>query len=149
MDRACILYVNDEPEVLNSISMILERATYQVFTAASVSDAIRVLNSNHIDLVLFDCLPDRGWLAIEARRVNPQMRLLLYGGRIGASNLSCLDGVIQKPVSPVELLRAIDEVLHRGPADSTAGDTQPAADIREAALREVSPVMLKAKHQNS
>ncbi|MFB3917582.1 MAG: hypothetical protein ACE14M_12685 [Terriglobales bacterium] len=136
--------MDDEPEILNTISIVLERASYDVFTAASVADAIRVLNDHHIDLVLFDRLPDRGWLTIEARRINPQARLLLCAAGPDGSDLPWLDGVIQKPLTPVELLRTVDEVLHSGSVNTGASDNKAPADARQRA-----PLMAAVKPQNT
>jgi len=53
-DRESVLAVDDAPDTLELIERRLTAKRYRVFTASSVAEAIRLLNSTPIDLVITD-----------------------------------------------------------------------------------------------
>lgn len=55
-DKAVILCVDDEKNPLTLRKLVLERAGYEVLTASSADEAMRLLARNHIDLVVSDYL---------------------------------------------------------------------------------------------
>jgi len=108
---ASVLCVDDDPVVLRTIELILQSAGYVVCVAANVADAFPLLKARHFDLLLLDCVPDRGWLVEEARRMNPGVRVALCTGDVGPADLP-VDAVFHKPIRPPLLLRKISELLN-------------------------------------
>ena len=51
---ARLLILDDEPRILSALRRSLRREPYEVFTAESVAEALRILESEPIDLVLSD-----------------------------------------------------------------------------------------------
>ena len=49
-----LLILDDEPRILSSLRRSLRREPYEVFTAETVSDALHILDSEAIELVLSD-----------------------------------------------------------------------------------------------
>jgi CheY-like chemotaxis protein len=54
--KAVILCVDDEPNSLILRKLVLEKAGYQVFTADSSAQALEILSTEKVDLVLSDQL---------------------------------------------------------------------------------------------
>jgi hypothetical protein len=69
------------------------------------------LKAHHFDLLLMDCVPDRGWLTAEAKRMNPSVRIAVCTGDTECGELPLVDTVMHKPMSPPVLLRKISELL--------------------------------------
>jgi response regulator RpfG family c-di-GMP phosphodiesterase len=51
---AKLLIVDDDPRILSALRRALRREPYEIFTAESTSEALRVLEAEPIDLVLSD-----------------------------------------------------------------------------------------------
>ena len=49
-----LLILDDEPRILSALRRSLRREPYEVFTAETVPDALRILDAEDIDLVLSD-----------------------------------------------------------------------------------------------
>jgi len=111
-----ILCVDDEHAVLSTMQLILSSAHYQVLTAGTVPEAIAMVNAHRVDLILTDRLPERELLVQEAKRANPDTRILIHSGDLGsatsaASEIPGVDGFLMKPVAPRDLLQRIAELL--------------------------------------
>jgi len=113
---ASLLCVDDESVVLHKTKSILQRAGHIVFTASTVADAFSLIKTHHFDLLLLDCVPDRGWLTLEAKRINPSIRVALCTGDTDGGDLPLVDAVFHKLVSPPVLLQKISELLPASPA---------------------------------
>jgi DNA-binding response OmpR family regulator len=115
MAQPNILIVDDEASIRHFLKRILERAGYEVLSADSGSEALNLLESQHIDLLLTDIRMDRmsGVTLLEqVRKTYPEMAVILLTGhatvetavaalRQGATNY------LLKPVKNEELLEAI------------------------------------------
>jgi len=114
-----ILVVDDDNAVLTTVVGILERAQFQVLSAANGVDAIRLAKETKgkIDMLLSDVDmpllsgPDLGETLKTAR---PDIHVMLMsGGPHG--NLLVLNygwAFIQKPMVPAKLVQMITDVLH-------------------------------------
>ncbi|MGB6451797.1 MAG: response regulator, partial [Steroidobacteraceae bacterium] len=59
MNKPVVLIVDDEPDLLELVSLTLSRMSLETRTAADVASARRLLKSQHFDLCLTDMrLPD-------------------------------------------------------------------------------------------
>jgi DNA-binding response OmpR family regulator len=120
---ASILIVDDQPEILENIALVLESEGYQAFSASDGVEALELLQSRTVDLVLADIAMPRmngyqlyervrenpDWLAIPflfltARAMDSDIR---YGKELG------VDDYLVKPIEPEDLLAAVHGRLRR------------------------------------
>ncbi|MGA8271152.1 MAG: response regulator [Candidatus Sulfotelmatobacter sp.] len=124
--KETILLVEDEVFVRKAIAEALESAGYQVLSAESAAQAIRIRRecSESVDLLLADIVMpgiDGHELANEFRLLYPDVRILLMSGY--ASQLTTPDlspyrkEYLAKPFSIPTLLKRVREVLDRDPFD--------------------------------
>jgi CheY-like chemotaxis protein len=81
--KSTILLVDDEELPLMLRKLVLEKHDYGVITATSAADAVKILKSNHVDLVLTDQLMPGGTgtdLAREIRQLRLQLPVVLLSG---------------------------------------------------------------------
>jgi DNA-binding response OmpR family regulator len=120
---ASILVVDDNPDLLENIGLTLETAGYQVLTAEDGIDALNVLESNIVDLILADIgMPHmNGYQLYERTRQNPEWLMIpflfltaramdsdiRYGKELG------VDDYLTKPIEPEDLLATVNGKLRR------------------------------------
>lgn len=81
MLEARILVADDEKEILISCRKILERAGYEVATAADGAEALKILKSARFDLFFVDLrMPGRSGMEIVslARSIDPSMMIIMF-----------------------------------------------------------------------
>jgi two-component system, OmpR family, KDP operon response regulator KdpE len=117
-----ILVVDDDPEILELISEVLQPEGYRVITAVNAVQALSLIASRRISLVLLDImLPDLdGLSACRIIRGQTQIPVIMVSARTGEEEkIACLragaDDYITKPFSPGELAARVAAVLRRGP----------------------------------
>jgi CheY-like chemotaxis protein len=126
-----ILVVEDEPEMLTVITLLLERQGYTVLAAPTPGEAMRIAENHRgaIDLLLTDVImPEMNGrdLARNLRALHPGLRLLFMSGY--TANVIAHHGVleegvhfIQKPFSARDVAVKIREVLAGAPGDLHPG----------------------------
>jgi DNA-binding NtrC family response regulator len=119
MKKASILIVDDNEDILETLSAILEEKGYHTDTAKSGIEAIEKSTMNSYNVALLDGkLPDiEGTkLLTKIEETSPRMIKIIITGsgflenEIEALNLGA-DAYIIKPVNPENLLTVIDEKL--------------------------------------
>src|SRR3954466_1580636 len=78
--QGCILIIDDEAEIRESLQTLLEFEGYEVETAANGSQGLSKLGDRPFDLVLLDlALPDRNGLELlpELRAIDPQISVIM------------------------------------------------------------------------
>ena len=121
MSTARILIVDDERMIADTLSAIFRGAGYETYTAYNGRlglDAARTLSP---ELVLSDvAMPemDGVQMAMQIRRSQPGVRVLLLSGQSGTSDLlrsareSGFDfELLEKPMHPEEIMRKVAEEL--------------------------------------
>ncbi len=116
-----ILLAEDEAEVRNSLSIILERSGYKVVAAIDGADAIEKFkeHADDIQLLLFDVImPNKNGKQAyeEIRRIRPDIKKIYLSGYTAEilDEKECLannDVIVNKPVLPDECLMKIQEVI--------------------------------------
>jgi two-component system KDP operon response regulator KdpE len=121
-----VLVVDDEPQIVRALSINLRARRYEVFTAASGEEALRVAASHPPDLVILDLgLPDmdgseviaglRGWTSAPI--------LVLSGRSDSADKVDALDAgaddYVIKPFGMDELLARMRAMARRGTPAAT------------------------------
>jgi DNA-binding response OmpR family regulator len=120
---ASILVVDDEPDLLDNVSLALEAENYQVLTANNGTEALEVLPSQPVDLILADiAMPDmNGYQLYERVRENPEWVSIpfifltartmdsdiRYGKELG------VDDYLTKPIRAADLLAVVRGKLRR------------------------------------
>ena len=118
-----VLVVDDEPDITALVAYHLAKAGYQVATAASGPEAIRLAEEQAPDLVVLDLmLPGlSGYEVLEALRRRPQTQdvgvILLTARKEEADRIRGLslgaDDYLVKPFAPQELVLRVGAVLRR------------------------------------
>lgn len=119
-----ILCVEDEPEMIDLIRLILERRGFTVQGAAGGTEGIKKIREIRPDLVLLDLMmPDLdGWevyqqmKADDATRDIPVIVVTAKAQSIDkvlGLHIAKVDDYIAKPFSPQELLASVEKVLNR------------------------------------
>ena len=112
-----ILVVDDHDDTLRSMKLLLSRLGYEVLAADSMSDALRIAEEQHFDILLSDIgLPDGSGLEllkrIRQRRDVPALALSGFGmdEDIERSRDAGFSDHLTKPVSIDRLQAAIAEL---------------------------------------
>ena len=138
-----ILLIDDDPGVSEVIGLLLEREGYSVERAATLKQAITLVEATEVDLVVTDLkLPDGTGLDVIALLLGrdpglPIVMITSYSSMesaIAALRAGAADYVI-KPFNNDEFLRAVARALNRRRAAPLPGGAQPLAI--EEYIREV------------
>ena len=110
--------VEDDEQVRNVLSIVLQRAGYQVLATENAGEAFLVCESHEgaIDLLVTDLVMPRmngRELAARLRKLRPDLRVLLVSGLPDAAledDDAAMD-FLAKPLVPTKLLRKLRELL--------------------------------------
>ena len=167
--RARILVVDDSPDTLELVQRNLASQDYVVHTASSAADALALLGSTAVDLVVTDVrMPGLSGIDLvrEVRARHPGIELIVITGyatiegAVEALQLGAWD-YLAKPFTDEELFQAVRRVLARRPAlrpkpasaltefhgllGRSRGMTNLFEELDAAAAREV-PLLLCGEH---
>src|ERR1700722_13346768 len=118
-----VLIVDDDETVRASLSLILEFGDFEVATAASVNDALKLIGSQVFDVLLSDLhMPGAGdglTVVSAMRHSNPAAVTIIFSGfpemkKAAAAILLQADEILVKPMAPMVLIQTIRERLKRG-----------------------------------
>lgn len=120
MSTPKILVVDDEPSIVEVVTIYLERSGYSVMTAADGQSALRAMATEMPDLVVLDLmLPEVDGLEITRRlRAEGNTPIIMLtarkeeADRVLGLELGADDYVV-KPFSPMELVSRVRAVLRR------------------------------------
>jgi DNA-binding response OmpR family regulator len=123
MSEACILVVDDQPDLLSNLGLTLESGGYQVLTANDGTEALSILQTQSVDLILADIAMPRmnGYQLYEQVRDNPQwlnIPFLFLTARTLDSDIRYgkelgVDDYLTKPIQPEDLLATVHGKLVR------------------------------------
>jgi len=115
---AVLLCVDDDPDGLRIRKLVLERAGYRVLTAASGEEAMSLIASRAPDLLIDLLITDQllpsmlgTQLAAEAKRLCPELRVLILSGLFESPDAAHADGFLCKLDGPAALLERIPTML--------------------------------------
>lgn len=119
-----ILCIEDEPEMIDLIRLILERRGYKVLGAVGGEEGIKALEGQVPDLILLDLMmPDiDGWEVFRQVRANPRLQHVPVVvvtakaqsiDKVLGLHIAKVDDYITKPFGPQELIEAVERVLSR------------------------------------
>lgn len=117
-----ILCIEDEPEMIDLMRLILGRRGYEVKGAVSGADGLRMIREEKPDLILLDLMmPEMdGWEVyqqIKADEKNRDIPVIVVTAkaqsidRVLGLHIAKVDDYIAKPFSPQELMNSVEKVL--------------------------------------
>jgi len=117
-----IVYIEDDQEMIELVTLILSRRGYEVIGAQGGRDGLEVTLTNSPDLILLDLMmPDiDGWEVYhqlkghEATRNIPVIVITAKAqpiDRVLGLHIAKVDDYISKPFHPQELVESIEKVL--------------------------------------
>ncbi len=115
-----ILFVDDHEDTRDLISLVLQKSHYEVATAATIDETLKLARSGYFHLFIFDSwLPDGSGVDLckLVRQFDHCTPILFYSGLATSKdkNLalsSGAQGYLVKPVEVPELLRAIKDLIN-------------------------------------
>jgi len=119
MSKGKVIIVEDNVEVLESLSEILTSEGYEVETATSGEEGIKKCRTEQFSLALLDIkLPDmEGTQVLEVlHREFPGMVKIMITGHPSLENAVAslkrgADAYLMKPINPANLLKVLDEKM--------------------------------------
>lgn len=155
--RARVLFVDDELRIVNLLRMTF-RSTYEVFVATSGEEALQILSTQPIDVIVSDQrMPGMAGTELLSRAVNVSpatMRVLLTGysdlaAIVGSVNDGEIYRFVNKPWDQDDLRRTIEEavVASRNTRAAFADQTSSRAVVTERKPQELPYVMLIGESQ--
>jgi len=128
MDGKKILIIDDDPDYVDAVKMVLEKAGYTVEAAYSPRDGYHILETKVYDLIIVDCMMGRGAEGIiVARKLKKKKELgelpilmitgirdqtgFFFVGDPKDETFLPVDGFLEKPVVPDVLLKEVGKLL--------------------------------------
>ena len=117
---SCILLIDDDPEIIESMRIALESQGYQVFTARDGNQGLAVAERENPDLVILDMMMPRrsGFLVLERIQavVTTPCRTIMItaneGNRHKAyAEMLGVNDYIRKPFAMDRLLESVERLL--------------------------------------
>ncbi len=117
--RAAVLFVDDEPAILEGFRDSFRREAFEIVTAESALTALEILAARRIDVVISDeCMPrlsGADFLAMVRKRHPDVVRIMLTGeASLSTATKAINDGLyrfLSKPIEPSELCRVVRDAL--------------------------------------
>ena len=119
---ALIAVIDDDPDILDASSLVLNAKGYDVITADNPDDGYKIVKEKNPDLIILDVMmeePDDGFfLAQKLRKENIDIPIIMYtsvskalGLEFAASEIVPVDDFVEKPISPDTLLDKVEKLL--------------------------------------
>ncbi len=120
-EKKTILVIDDDPDIIETVQMILSSQGYGILSASSGSQGLEMLKVNRPDLILCDMMMeaiDSGVQTAERiRREHGTVPVFLLSSiaEMTAATTKIQDlgfnGVIQKPIDPARLVGTVKNLL--------------------------------------
>lgn len=122
---AKIIIIDDDPDILDASSLVLNAKGYEVSTATNPDEGFELVRKTHPDLIILDVMmnePDDGFfLAQKFRREKITTPILMLssvsktvGMSFGISEIVPVDDFVEKPISPSLLIEKVEQLLQLG-----------------------------------
>jgi CheY-like chemotaxis protein len=114
--KVVLLCVDDEPLGLEVRKVVLQRQGYDVLTATSGREALKMFAENPVTAVILDySMPEMngGQVAAELKHLNPQVKILLLSAYLDLPEeiSKYVDARAVKATSPTAFLSALQQLL--------------------------------------
>ncbi len=125
----CVVYVEDDIEMIDLVTLILNRRGYEVKGAHGGRQGLDTVLQTMPDLILLDLMmPDiDGWEVYQQLKANDKTRsipvIIITAkaqpiDRVLGLHIAKVDAYISKPFHPQELISTIDQVLKTNTEDA-------------------------------
>jgi two-component system, OmpR family, response regulator VicR len=122
-----ILYIDDEPGMVDLVKLVLGRKGCTVVGAHNAEDGIEIMAERDLDLVLLDLMmPERdGWEVyrhMKATESLANLPVIIISARnqpievILAKEINKVDDYVEKPFGPSDLVESVERIL--GPLEN-------------------------------
>jgi len=119
-----IAVIDDDPDILEASTLVLNSKGYEVVTATNPKDGYDLITGKKPDLIILDVMmdePDDGFfLAQKLRRENIRTPIIMYtsisktiGMDYGSGELVPVDDFVEKPISPELLIQKVETLLNK------------------------------------
>ncbi|MCL4467098.1 MAG: response regulator [Chloroflexi bacterium] len=123
-----IVVIDDDPDIVQAIQIVLEAQNYEVITASNGEDGLQRVKKDKPDVVVLDLLmPKKDGFAVvrelrEDRRYAKLPILILTSVREDASRRRYeletgteleVDDYVEKPIAPVELISRVGNLVRK------------------------------------
>ncbi|GMU96641.1 response regulator transcription factor [Ignavibacterium album] len=119
---AKIAIIDDDPDILDASSLVLQSKGYDVITATNPDDGYKIIKEQNPDLIILDVMmnePDDGFfLAQKLRREKIEIPIIMYtsvskalGLEFAAGEMIPVDDFVEKPISPETLIDKVEKLL--------------------------------------
>jgi two-component system OmpR family response regulator len=139
-ERGRILVVDDNAYIVEGLTEILKRKGYSPIPCRSGEEALQLLKSTEVDVMLLDISmqPLDGWKTLERVRTDPSIAdtpAIIFSARKFLENEAedCIwhvDAVLSKPINTEKLIAAIDQAIEKKQS-SPAGHVMNEPDVRQ------------------
>ena len=121
-DKRRILCIEDEPEMIDLIRLILERRGFEVLGAVGGQEGLDAVRSEKPDLVLLDLMmPDvDGWEVYRQMKADEELKNIPVVvvtakaqsiDKVLGLHIAKVDDYVTKPFGPGDLLESVNRVL--------------------------------------
>jgi DNA-binding response OmpR family regulator len=121
-DAKQVVYIEDEQEMIDLVSLILSRKGYVVTGANGGRDGLNLVRQKRPDLVLLDLMmPDMdGWEVYQQMKADDKLRqipvIVITAkaqsiDKVLGLHIAKVDDYISKPFSPQDLLESVEKVF--------------------------------------
>jgi DNA-binding NtrC family response regulator len=117
-----VLIVDDDPHLLDSMRRTLRREPYTILISQSGEEALDILDSTHVDVIISDQnMPGMSGTTLLkfVRKRHPAITRLMLTGKatldraIDAINNGGISRLLQKPCDPIDLIMSIRQGLQQ------------------------------------
>lgn len=117
-----IAIIDDDPDILDASSLVLQSKGYEVVTATNPDDGYKLIKEQNPSLIILDVMmnePDDGFfLAQKLRREKIDIPIIMYtsvsktlGLEFTAGEMIPVDDFVEKPISPDALIQKVEKLL--------------------------------------
>jgi len=121
-EKKKVLCIEDEPEMIDLIKLILERKGFEVLGAIGGKEGLEAIRREMPDLILLDLMMPEvdGWEVFRQMRADEQMKdipVIVVTAKaqsidkVLGLHIAKVDDYVTKPFGPQELLRSVNKVL--------------------------------------
>jgi two-component system response regulator VicR len=121
-EKKKILCIEDEPEMIDLIKLILERKGFEVLGAVGGKEGLEVIRREMPDLILLDLMMPEvdGWEVFRQMRADERLKDIPVVvvtakaqsiDKVLGLHIAKVDDYVTKPFGPQELLKSVNKVL--------------------------------------
>lgn len=121
-EKKKVLCIEDEPEMIDLIKLILERKGFEVLGAVGGKEGLEVIRREMPDLILLDLMMPGvdGWEVFRQMRADEQLKdipVIVVTAKaqsidkVLGLHIAKVDDYVTKPFGPQELLKSVNKVL--------------------------------------